>query len=162
MTPQQLATLKADILASTNPAIVAALANGDSGSIANAYNEDASPAFTVWKTSVTQDEIMQNGFDWVRVDNLSVGKARIWEWLFDNQSNTINPSKANVRLGIDETWKGTTADLAVRAAVYVHCKRAASVFEKLFATGTGSDATPATMAIEGPVSVNDISEALAS
>lgn len=162
LTSQQLQALKTDILASTNPAVVTALSNGDSGAIATAYNEAASPAFTVWRTSVTQDEIMQNGFDWVRVDNLSVGKARIWEWMFDNQSTTINPSKANVRLGIDEAWKGTAADLAVRAAVYVHCKRLASVFEKLFATGTGSDATPATMAVEGPVSVNDISQALAS
>jgi hypothetical protein len=162
MTPQQIATLKADILSNQDPAVITALANGDSGTVAEWYNQTSSPSFTVWKTLVSEDEIMQNGFDWVRVDNLSVGKARIWEWMFGNASRAINPSKANVRLGIDETWKGTAADLAVRAAVYVHCKRLASRVEKLFATGTGSDETPATMAIEGPISINDISEALAS
>ena len=65
---------------------------------------------------------MQNGFDWVEVDNLTVGKARIWEWLFDNATTTINPSKANVRAGIAECWKGTAAKLAVQAAVLAHCK----------------------------------------
>jgi len=115
----------------------------------------------VWKSSVQQDEIMQNGFDWVRVDNLSVGKARIWEWLFDNQSATFNPSKINVRAGIDECWKGTAADLAVRAAVYVHCKRPANVLEKLFATGDGTDAVPATMTVEGGVSYQTVDQARA-
>jgi hypothetical protein len=104
---------------------------------------------------------MQNGFDWVRVDNLSVGKARIWEWLFDNQSATFNPSKANVRAGIDECWKGTAADLAVRAAIYVHCKRPATRAEELYAVGSGTDASPSLMAFEGQVTDYDVSAALA-
>ena len=129
--------------------------------IADELRKEASPAFVVWRSSVTQDEIMQNGFDWVRVDNLSVGKARIWEWLFDNQSATCNPSKINVRAGIDECWKGTAADLAVLAAVYVHCKRNANVLEQLFATGTGTDASPATMAVEGGLSYSEVDQARA-
>lgn len=157
LSPAQRATLKTAILA--DQAISASFTNGDLQGVADYYNVAASPAFRVWRTSVTQDEIMQNGFDWVRVDNLSVGKARIWEWLFDNPMRTIDPSKANVRAGIDEAWKGTAADLAVRAAVYTHCHRAASRFEKVFATGTGSEASPGAFgvdsggqAIVGPVS----------
>jgi len=57
-----------------------------------------------------------------------------------------------VRAGIDAAWVGTSADLAVRAAIYVHCKRPATVLEKLFATGAGSDASPATMLVEGAIS----------
>lgn len=108
--------------------------------------------FVVWRTAVTQDEIMQNGFDWTRVDNLSVGAARVWEWMFDNDAKSINPSKANVRAGIEAVWKGTAADLAVRAAVYVHCKRLATVAEKMLATGTGTDANPGLATFSGEVS----------
>jgi hypothetical protein len=115
-------------------------------------------AFVVWRSSVGQDEIMQNGFDWVRVDNLSIGKARIWEWLFDNDQRSINPSKANVRAGIDEAWKGTAADLAVRAAVYVHCKRPATRAEQILGSGTGTDAAPGLLGYEGSVSINDLGE----
>lgn len=155
LTTEQQATLAADIAA--DPVLMALPHNSDGAfSIAAAYQELAAPSFIVWKTSVTQDEIMQNGFDWVQVDNLTVGKARIWEWMFDNQSAICNPSKPNVRAGIDEAWKGTAAMLAVRAAVYVHCKRQANRLEKLFATGTGTDAVPATMTVEGSIQYNDV------
>ena len=114
--------------------------------------------FVVWRMQVSQDEIMQNGFDWVRVDNLTIGKARIWEWLFDNEQRSINPSKANVRAGIDEAWKGTAADLAVRAAIYTHCKRFATRAEQILGSGTGTDATPAVLGFEGNITINDIGE----
>jgi hypothetical protein len=130
--------------------------------IADALNQDASPAFIVWKTRVSKDEIMQNGFDWVQVDNLTVGKARIWDWLFDNTTNSCNPSKINVRAGVDECWKGTAAMLAVRTAVYIHFKRSATRAEQILATGTGTDAVPATMTYEGRVTYQDILQARAS
>ena len=154
LTPEQKATVKADILA--NPTLAQLYADSVYTEIAGYYNALANPSWTVWKPNVSQDEIMQNGFDWTRVDNLSVGKARIWEWLFNNATRSFNPSKANVRAGIDGTWVGTAADLAVRAAVYVHCKRLATRIEKLLSSGTGSDAVPATMAVEGEIFWQDI------
>jgi hypothetical protein len=60
-----------------------------------------------------------------------------------------------VRAGIDAAWVGTAADLAVRAAIYVHCKRNATRAEKVLATGTGSDASPGTMTFEGSLSYQD-------
>lgn len=155
LTTQQAATLKADILA--DPAFAGLPQNSDGAfTIAAAYNQVVSPAFIVWKTSVSQDEIMQNGFDWVQVDNLSVGKSRIWEWLFANSERAINPSKANVRAGIAECWKGTAAMLAVQAVVLGHCKRSATRIEKLLAGGAGTDATPATMTFIGELSYDDV------
>jgi hypothetical protein len=153
LTPAQLQTLRTYI--DSVPAW-AALPNTPDNAffIAQELQKPVTPAFIVWRTTVTQDEIMQNGFDWVRVDNLSVGKGRIWEWLFENQARSINPSKTNVRAGIAECWKGTAADLAVQAAVLGHCKRSANHVEKLFATGAGTDATPATMTIEGGLDWN--------
>ena len=153
MNTEQLQTLKAAILA--DPVMSQFPANSDgSYAIAELLNKPADPAYIVWKTDVSIDEIMRNGMDWARVDNLSVGKARIWDWL--GRLGTINASKTNVRAGIDAAWVGTAADLAVRAAVYAHCKRSATVLEKLFATGAGSDASPATMVIEGAISYQTI------
>lgn len=156
MTPAQLTTLKAYIL--SVPELAAQPMNSDGDyAIADALKLPASPDFIVWKTNVNADEIMRNGMDWARVDNLSVGKARIWDWL--TRLGTFNASMTNVRAGIDAAWVGAAPDLAVRAAVYVHCKRQANWLEKLFATGTGSDASPATMVIEGSVSYQTVGEA---
>lgn len=151
MTPAQLATLKPVVQA--EPSLAQAILTGNDAMIAAWCNGNATPAFTVWKTDVSIDEIMRNGMDWARVDNLSVGKARIWDWL--GRLGTFNASKPNVRAGIDAAWVGTAADLAVRAQVYTHCKRSATNAEKALATGTGSDASPATMSFEGLVSVDE-------
>ena len=135
--------------------------------IVDALNVQASPTYIVWRTLVAMNEIMQNGFNWTRVDNLSVGKARIWDWMtqygpkINGVEAAINPSLVNIRAGIDAVWVGTQADLDVRAAVYVHCKRSSTLAEQLLATGTGSDASPATMGLgaEGLVSVQDVVDA---
>lgn len=151
LTTAQLTTLRTAIFAETDPAFVVHREAGATGAMGDYINNTLTSTI-VWRTSVKQDEIMMNGFDWSQVDNLTVGKARIWEWLFDNQQSVINPSKVNVRAGIDECWKGTAAMLAVRAAIYVHCKRAATWAEKLYLAGAGTDSAPATLVFEGRVS----------
>lgn len=156
MTPAQLDALKAAILA-TPAWAVQPMSQGGSIIIRDELNALASPDWTVWRTNVPIDEIMRNGMDWARVDNLSVGKARIWDWM--SRLGSINPSKPNIRAGIDATWAGTALDLAVRAAVYVHCKRLASVVEKMFSIGTGSNADPAVMGYEGPITTDEVVEA---
>ena len=150
---QQLATLKAAILA--DPVLDAYPNNSDGAyDMAIFLDQPATPDFIVWRTSVPIDDIMRNGMDWARVDNLSVGKARIWDWM--SRLGQFDASRTNVRAGIDACWVGTAADLAVRTAVYIHCKRSASFAEKVLATGTGTDAVPATMVFEGQVSLNDL------
>lgn len=168
LTQAQLQTFKSHILA--NPAVQPFLPPvGNYQAIANHYNEI--DAEVVWRTNTTLDEIQQSDtFDWIRVDNLSVGKSRIWEWLFSNEGRAIDPSKLNVRKGIDETWKGTTADLDVRAAVYEKCRRQSTHFEALYATGgAGNATTPNTLGldkvnqpIEGDVTFQIVMQALAS
>ena len=95
-------------------------------------------------------------------DNLSVGKARIWEWMFF--TGEIDPSKSNIRAGIIAVWVGTQADLNVRASVWLHCQRLASRIEKLLATGPGTPSNidgvgPATMGFVGPISFQDVQDA---
>lgn len=154
LTSAQDTTLKNDILA--DPVLGQLASSSDAiDKIIAAYKATATPNYTVWRNNVSQDEIMQNGFDWTRVDNLSVGKARIWEWLFNNQSRSFNPSKLNVRAGIDATWSAA-GDAAVRAAVYVHCKKLATRLEALFATGTGTDAAPGTMTVTGTLGYDQV------
>lgn len=163
MTPEQQIAFKADVLA--DPVLSQLNHTSDNAfAIADAYRVDASPAFYVWRSSVPWDEIMTNGMDFTRVDNLQNGnKWRIWEWMFKNSNNSINPSKPNIRAGIDATWVGTAADLAVRASVYLHCQRPANRLEKLFATGTGTampNGSPATMAIEGGLTYKEVANAM--
>lgn len=159
MTKAQLQTLKADINA--DPAFDQLKLTPDGRFvIAAAYNVVTDPAWIIWRTRVSRREILQNGFDWTRLDNLSVGKARIWSDIFVD--GVINPNKANVRAGIEAVWVGTAADLAVRGAVYGHCKRTATRAEKLFSTGTGSNAVPATGELDEGyiVTYNDVDSAL--
>ena len=92
---------------------------------------------------------------------LNVGKARIWEWMFGTENKSINPSKPNIRAGIAEVWKGTAADLAVQATVLNHCKRGTSRIEALFAVGTGTAVAPASMGCEGLLPEMDISHSTA-
>ena len=159
LTTTQAQALQTDVNA--DPAFASVPHNSDGAfTIAAAYNLLASPAFIVWKSKVYQDEITQNGFTWTEVDSLTVGKARIWEWMFANEERSCNPSKANVRAGIAECWSGNAAKLAVQAVVLGHCKRSATRAEKLFTTGTGSDATPATMGYEGSLTYSDVQAAM--
>lgn len=156
MTPAQNLIIK-NYIASVPE--LSALPNDTDGAYAMTpvFNALAAPTFIVWKTAVDIDEIMRNGMDWARVDNLSVGKARIWDWM--GRLGSFNPSKLNVRAGIDAVWAGTAADLAVRAQVYTHCKRPATLIEKLLATGTGSDASPAVLSFEGSITYQEIDAA---
>lgn len=146
-TSQQKAIIKAYILA--DPILSAKpMTSAANGEIAIVLNGLASPDFIVWKPSISKAEIQGDpGFDWTRVDNLSVGKARIWTEMF--YSGSIDPSQANYRAGIAATWTGTTADNNVQAVVLALCKRKATIFEKLLATGAGTTVSPAAMAPKG-------------
>ena len=154
ITEAQMATVKAYILAT--PAL-AALTSGpgtDYNTIALTLSADANPAFRVWKTSLTRNDAMGDGFDFTQVDNLTTGQARIWEWLFID--GPMNPSVTSRRTAVSEAWKGTAAKVAVATYVLGQCKRNASQVEKLLATGTGSDAAPATMTHEGGISLSEV------
>lgn len=152
----QLQTLKAAIAAEVDAEFVAFRLANDSHSMAAWYNQPST--VYVWKTSVSKADIMSSpAFDWTRVDNLSVGKARIWSEMFS--IGNINPSQANIRAGIDASWIGTAADLSVRAGVYTKCKRLASRLEALY-TGAGTEAVPTVMGFEGSIDSGHIRDAL--
>lgn len=160
MNDTQLQQLRAALLAVTDPTIAQAVANREDYLVVQWLNATASPAFWCWRAAVTLDEIMLNGFDWVQVDNLSAGKARIWEWLFNNEARSINPSKENIRAGIAECWKGTPAMIAVQTAVLGHCKRTITNGERIYATGAGTIVAPGEFGYEGAITSADVAAVL--
>lgn len=166
----QLDALKTDITNDDSSEAQAFKADPDNEAkaqaLADLYNINAAPNYFAYRVAVPFAEIMLNGFAWSEVDNLTVGKARIWEWMRDARADhTLDASKANVRAGINEVWVGSAPKLAVRAAVYLHCQRLATRAEKLFKSagaGTAADANgdgPATLGAEGTLVFNSVQAA---
>ena len=169
LTAQQSAALKADILAD---ATLSALPNDPDScaAIAAAYNQAASPAFTVWKSWVNENDLettpgvdAANGgaattWSWTAYIARSVGEQNGWMRLM--RQGGANPSLANVRQAISDIFSGSTNSApAQRNHLTVLSKRPATRAEKLFATGTGSYASPATLVFEGALAYSDVQQA---
>lgn len=158
LTSAQLQTLKTAIAAETDAAFVALRTANDEQGMADFYNAPSTKI--AWRTSITRKEITVDGFDFTQVDNLTVGQARIWDWLFED--GPMNPSQSGKRSAISEAWKGTAAKVAVATFVLGKCKRAANKAEALYVTGTGTEGSPALLAFEGSLTAQNISDALRS
>jgi hypothetical protein len=146
LTEAQRTTIKADILANQDTADKYAI--GDLSSLAELYNAAAAPAFTVWRSVLTAEQArtaITGGDGLAQLDNLTAGKRDSLFWTFDGDTC---PANADQRAAIVNLC-GTQNTL--KAAILAAQKRTASRIEKLFATGTGSDASPAVMAVEGPI-----------
>jgi hypothetical protein len=133
--------------------------------LAQALNEDASPVFWVWRTSVEKKEIVQSvsrnstTFTWAGNGFIgrSAGEIDCWNQLF-NTTLTCNPSLPNVRQAFIDIFSGTGNAALNRTHLDVVARRKARVVEKLFATGTGSDTAggSGTMTFEGPLPFTDL------
>ena len=154
MDSTQRATLAAALRADTDPDVVAALAIRNDTELTRLYNLPST--FIVWRTDLQPAEYRE-AVVWTEVDALTVGKARIWEWITQQMTVPIDASKANVRTGIADCWATNTTS---RANLLAAAKRAATKAEKLFATGTGTTATPGTMGWEGQITTEDVGRAL--
>jgi hypothetical protein len=165
LTTAQLQPLKAAIDA--DPELSALPLNDDAAfAIAAAFNLAAAPDYWVWKSSVPKGELV-NGvgpegttFNWTGNGFItrSVGEQTAWRELF-NGTNTVNPSQANVRQAFADIFSGTGNAAANRTHLLAMARRKATRAEKLFATGTGSTASPAVMGFEGSVSYQDVTSA---
>jgi hypothetical protein len=150
LTTAQLQALAA--LVATDSAMAAALAAGQDQAVADWLNAPTADYY-VWRASVPPEEYRE-AITWTEVDSLTVGKARIWEWLTGIGTLPIEPSKAGVRAGIADAFGAPTA---TRAALLTLAKRLASRAEQALATGTGSTASPGTMGWEGPIAPAEVS-----
>jgi len=151
LTQEQLQALKAYIAA--DEALNAFPKNSDGAfAVAAILNQEAAPAFTVWKTSVPTSEC-KKAMNWVEYIACSVGERDAWKFMLSN--GTINAADPNVRQGIADIFSGPGGAESLTALVAI-AKRAATTAEKLFSTGTGTDETPATMTFEGNLSYQNV------
>jgi hypothetical protein len=166
LTAAQLTALKNDILADGT---LSALPNSADGNfaIADAYNAAASPDFWVWRTSVTKEEYVNSisvdgtSFSWTGAGYItrSQGERDAWREMF-SATGFVNPSLLGVRNAFNDIFSGGTAPApANRTHLSTVSRRKATRAEKLFATGTGSTASPATMSFEGKITHQEVEQA---
>lgn len=157
-TQQQLSVLKNDILA--DPTLAAWAATGRMAQeIADAYNVIVSPAWIVWRTNVPSDELYNAIFETnggLQLDALTASKR---DSLFKLIDRDLNASIPAARANVDD-YCGSQNNL--KAAIQAVEKRSATRAEKLFSTGTGTSASPATMSFEGELTYQQVEAALAS
>jgi hypothetical protein len=151
MTPEQLATLKAAILA--DPALAAFPRNSDGAfAIAQELNKTASPAFIVWRRNIPASEMGQTVIYNALAAMTTANTSRVD--LFVAMNRETFAGSADLDSYFASTFSGAlNGDGAnCRTALAAMLRRACTRFERIFASGTGSTASPATMALESPVS----------
>lgn len=154
LTATQVTTLKADIAATLAFAGVPMDSDGHFF-IAAAYNQLAAPVFRVWKTDVPTS-VCKQVMVWTEFIARSAGERDAWQFMLSN--GAVNAANPNVRQGIQDIFSGP-GGAGSRAALVAIAKRDATRAEKLFATGIGTEATPATMTFEGSLSYQDVQQA---
>jgi hypothetical protein len=129
---------------------------GDMSGAAAYMNGLASPDFYVWKIAVTPAEYTgANGLVWTEVDNLSVGKARIFDWMTAGLTKAFNPSDSNVRAGLGNAFGGTTTATNLIAMAKTKATKAQKILVDV-SGGNGTLGNPATMTFNGQLRFQNI------
>jgi hypothetical protein len=152
LTTAQRNALKADILANSDALAIYTVGNLEA--LAALYNANASPTFTVWKSNVSINAVGK-AFNGSELAGLTTANQTRLQTIALYLADGVNPSIASNRAFFDDVFSGASG-ANTRAALLVLWKRAATRLEKLFATGTGSDASPGTLVIEGSLSPDDL------
>lgn len=146
LTDAQLLTLKAAIAAETDPAFVTLRTEGATGWMAEWFNEQSS--FVVWKTSVPKNEVGK-AFQASALAAITAGNndklANFAAW-----NDTVYPSRADQRAFFDDVFS-VTAGATTRANLAALWKRPATRGERVFASGTGTEAAPGQLVFEGRI-----------
>lgn len=157
LTPAQLATLKTYI--NSVPAWAALPNDSDSAFfIAGELNKTATPDYIVWRENVTASE---TGEAWIGTDidgMSSLNMQRLQLLLASAGGNTFDMRRADRRAGFENPF-GTNPSNGSRVAMRAAWKRKGTVLEKVFATGAGTDATPATTVVVGDISYQEVQQA---
>jgi len=178
LSPEQSATLKADILA--NPAVASFVSSGADSLIADWYNQATSPAYVVWNKYTDVNAIL-DAINWANLtpatstsDTTTVysNKALLCQGKqFNLQTivsgrQSIDATKSNVRSGLQDALTNvpSKADGTNQSAGWVNVQtamqRTANNLEKVFSTGTGTTASPGITTVEGTIDYNEISKVL--
>ena len=153
LTPAQLLTIKADITANADLNAQPLTLDG-AFAIAAMYNTAASPAWIVWKRNVPINDVGK-AFNGAELAGMTTGNQTRLQTLALYLADGVNPTLADNRAFFDDVFSGA-GGTNTRANLLVLWKRPALRIEKLFSTGTGTTASPATLTVEGSVSLEDI------
>lgn len=143
-TTGQRTTLKTAVLASQDTLDL--YTAGDLSGLAALLNTPSSPAFIVWKTNVPIGTVgvTFNATELAGLSSLNTTRlTNLALWM----PTGVNPSITSVRSFFDDIFSGA-GGTNTRAALLALWKRTATRLERIFATGTGSDAVPGLLVIE--------------
>jgi len=166
MTPQQLTTLKAAILAETNAEFVGYRTNGQNGLMAQWLNGTLSPAFYVKRTVLSRHEILTGTSDdgtifaWAAGAYISrnQGERDAFREMF-NDTGTVDPWLPTILAAFADIFSGA-GGAGNRAHIQAMSRRPCTRAERIYAVGVGSKASPATAVFDGSVTDTNVGDAL--
>ena len=161
MDAQQLQTLKAAILAETDPTFVEARTNGQTPLMTAFYNGLASPAVKAWRTAVPPEE-SDEATPWANFDTITIAAKRD-SYLHAFMRYPRDYSRLAVRKWITDVWGnatvGSNAATILTDAGLRSITRAEAVLGGS-ATATTNSVSAIKLAWVGPLTDADIGMAL--
>jgi hypothetical protein len=150
----------------SDPVLNLHAANSAFQEIATALNADATPDFIVWKRTLSRHDILTGTsseattFSWAAGAYItrSQGERDAFREMFNSTGN-VNPALPTIQAAFNDIFSGA-GGAGNRAHILAMSKRKASRVEKLFTTGTGSGASPGALVYEGPITPDDVGNAL--
>lgn len=161
LTNPQLVTLKAAIVADS--ALNAQPMNSDGAfAIATVLNLNASPDFWVHKKSVDTMDVGKT-INYVAYEAMTSANITKIEGFIRLNPSTFVPERSDIRAFFNNVFSGALGGQgqATRDALDLLFRRLATRFERLYATGTGSVASPGALVLVGPLSYQDVEAARA-
>lgn len=149
LTTQQLQTLKAAILAETDPTFVEYRTNGQTPLMSEWLNGQASPAYYVKRTSLSRHDILTGTSDegttfaWAAGAYITrnQGERDAFREMF-NDTGTVDPWLPTILAAFADIFSGA-GGAGNRAHIVAMSRRPATRFEALYASGAGPGAARA-------------------
>lgn len=151
LTSAQILALTADLISNSATVLVNGVATAVSAvphgsqnaqTVADWYNLPRSQSWTVWKKSVTVKAV-GDAINSTELAGLTSLNTQRLQTLAQYTDGTFDFSLADRRNAFNDIFSGA-GGATTRASLLVLWKRLATNAQKLFSTGTGSDASPAT------------------
>jgi hypothetical protein len=158
LTRSQQTILKADVVAKSISGGVfeSFIQTGNTGQMANFYNELATPNVLVWKNAVSKSEI-EDIMSWTVLILRSDGERDIYKILVSDRGASVNPSRINIRQAFQDIFSGVLG-AGMRATLTTLFQTNASKIEILFG-GLFSQGAIERVYV-GPIHFSDIDKAL--
>jgi hypothetical protein len=157
LTPQQLQTLGAYIASQPD---LSSEPNTPDGAFAIAEKLKAPSSTVVWKQEVKTEEIgkVVSYVAVAAMTSANLNRVQTFEQLNPEE---FDPSRADIRQFWADTFSGALGGQgqATRDALEALWRRTANRLESIYAVGTGTTATPATLVVVGDVSYQDVDTA---